>query len=109
MPSVWVPGRCGCVARFEKSQSRADRMFVSGGGGSSPRTGGQRADPRALDGRLEGKVEVLQCLAGRQVGQLQRSLHAPRLAAGQLRLKQDVEEGIGRDLLAHMRSSTKSY
>src|SRR3954451_23765833 len=66
-----------------------------------PRTGGQRVNPRALNRRLEGKVEVLQGLAGRQVGQLQRRLHPPRLAAGQLRLKQDVEESMRRDLLAH--------
>jgi len=70
-------------------------------GRAHPPTGGQRVNPRALDGRLKGKVEVLQRLPGRQVGQLQRGLDPPRLPPGQLRLEQDVEEGMRRDLLAH--------
>ncbi len=68
---------------------------------ANPSTGGQRVDARALDRGLEGKVEVLQRLAGRQVGQPQRGLHPSRLTAGQLRLKQQIEEGMRRDLLAH--------
>src|SRR4051794_32348920 len=85
----WTEKPCS-TARIQHRFRRAD-----------PSTGGQRVDARALDGRLESEVEVLQRLAGRQVGQLQRGLHPPRLAAGQLRLEQDVEEGMRCDLLAH--------
>src|SRR5215204_7240010 len=70
-------------------------------GRTDPSAGRQRVNPRALDGWLESEIEVLQGLAGRQIGQLQRGLHAPGLTARQLRLKKDIEEGMRRDLLAH--------
>jgi hypothetical protein len=46
-------------------------------------------------------VRVLQRLSDRQVGQLERGLHSPGFAAGELGLQQAVEEGVRRDLLAH--------
>jgi hypothetical protein len=46
-------------------------------------------------------VRVLQRLPDWQIGQLERGLHPPRLAAGELGLQQAIEEGMRRDLLAH--------
>jgi hypothetical protein len=67
-------------------------------GVAHPGAGGQRVDVRALDRRLEGEVEVLERLAERQVGDLERGLHPPLLAAGELGGQQLVEEGVRRDL-----------
>ena len=50
--------------------------------------------------RLEGEIEVLQRLSHRQIGQLERGLHAPCFAAGEFGLQQAIEEAVRRDLLA---------
>jgi len=50
---------------------------------------------------LEGEVEILQGLSDRQVGGLERDLHPPLLAAGELGLQQAIDEAVGRDLLAY--------
>jgi len=87
-PATWT----SCARR----PLQQDRLAVA-----HPGAGRKRVDARALDRRLEGEVEILQRLPDRQVGDLERGLHPPFLAPGQLRCKQPVEKRVRRDLAAH--------
>ena len=68
--------------------------------GAQPGAGGQGLDARALDGGLEGEVEVAERLAGGQAGELERGADAPLLAFGELVGQQAIQEGVRGQLLA---------
>ena len=63
-------------------------------GAADPGAGGQGVDPGAFDRRLEGEGEVLQGLAGRQVGEPQRGPDPALLAPFLLDAEQLVEERV---------------
>jgi hypothetical protein len=69
-------------------------------GAADPTAGSEGFDPGTLDGRLEGEVEVLQRLPGRDFRHLEHGLDPPLLPACQLGVEQAVEKHMGghRDL-----------
>jgi hypothetical protein len=70
-------------------------------GPAHPGAGGERFDARALDRRLEGEIEVGECLPGRETREPQCRLHPARFPPRALGAEQRLEELVRGDGFAH--------